>query len=286
MSNRFLFGVADLIDRIRDRAHRGTYCNGSGPLCQLFARNGLLLSGPFLVPGLIPERVGLVGNIEFAIPMRIDGQDALGQRRMRGGQRLHETRNTLGKKGMTDFGCTGIVHDRTVLESTDPFQCARDPVRVAGVLDRRGIRQIFPLPADRGLDQAAEKSAGKADDHQPDAKQKNLPPAFAASSSAPRIRGGTQNIVARQANDENAVQHTHQADVEPHVAVKDMAELMGDDTLQLLAVQMVDQSLGHPDDCIARCETGRKGIDARFTGEDIHRRCRYAGRDRHFFHYV
>ena len=135
---------------------------------------------------------------------------------------------------MADFGRAGVFYLGTKLESADFLQCARDPVRVAGKLNRRGIRQVFSLPTHRRLDQTTEKGAGKADDHQSDRQRQYSARVFTATASAPRKRSGIQQIVANNAENQDAIQHADQTDVEPHIAIKDMAELMGNNTLQLL----------------------------------------------------
>ena len=42
---------------------------------------------------------------------------------------------------------------------------------------------------------------------------------------------------AHKAEDQYAEQHTHQADIQAHVTVQDVAEFVRDDTLQFVAVQ-------------------------------------------------
>ena len=82
------------------------------------------------------------------------------------------------------------------------------------------------------------------------------------------------------------MQYTHQADIKPHIAIKNMAELMGYHTLQLITAQVFDRSLGNTDDCVTRREPCREGVDSLFVGEQIHRWRRRARGDCHFLNHI
>src|SRR5437764_3695520 len=60
----------------------------------------------------------------------------------------------------------------------------------------------------------------------------------------------------------NPEDQADQPNVEPHVAVEDVAELVGHHALQLVAGQIVEAALGDGDHGIARAVPGREGIDA------------------------
>ena len=60
-----------------------------------------------------------------------------------------------------------------------------------------------------------------------------------------RIRHAAQKIATQHADNQYAVQNTHQADIDPHVAVKNMAEFMGNNALQFIPVQLFQCSTRH-----------------------------------------
>ena len=88
-----------------------------------------------------------------------------------------------------------------------------------------GVGEELALPADGGLDEAAEQDANPADEQQGQAEQgeRVLPAA------------GAQQYPADDRQAEDAEDDAHQAQVEAHVAVEDVAELVADDALQLVA---------------------------------------------------
>ena len=108
------------------------------------------------------------------------------------------------------------------------------------------------MPAYRRLDQAAEVCAGEANHHQPDRQRHDTAPAFFVTAPMARMGTETQHVVADNSDNQDAIQHPHQANVEPHITIEYMAELVGNDALQLLAAQVVNGPLSYPDDCIAR----------------------------------
>ena len=61
------------------------------------------------------------------------------------------------------------------------------------------------------------------------------------------------------------MQHTDQADVQPHVAIEYVAELVGHHALKLVPIQQLDAPSGHTNDRVARRETGGEGIDGAFA---------------------
>ena len=78
----------------------------------------------------------------------------------------------------------------------------------------------------------------------------------------------------------DAEDQADQPDVQPHVAVEDVAELVGHHALQLVAGQVVEAALGDGDHGIARGVAGREGVDARLL-QNIDGRHRHARGDGH-----
>ena len=56
----------------------------------------------------------------------------------------------------------------------------------------------------------------------------------------------------------NAVQHADQPQIEPHVAVENVAELVGDDALQLVARELLGTAARDADHGVARRDSRRR----------------------------
>jgi hypothetical protein len=84
-------------------------------------------------------------------------------------------------------------------------------------------------------------------------------------------------MVARQSNPKMM------ANVQPHVAVQDMAEFVADDALQFIAGEHVNGATGDADGGIAGRVAGGEGIDGALVVQHIHLRHGHAGSDGHFF---
>ena len=91
-----------------------------------------------------------------------------------------------------------------------------------------------------------------------------------------------QQEVAQRAKYLDTVQNPHQADVDPHVAIQYVTKLMGNNALQLLAVQLLNRPLSNSNDRITRREPRRKSIDPRLPCQQINR---WRGRSRCYCHF-
>ena len=88
------------------------------------------------------------------------------------------------------------------------------------------------------------------------------------------------------ANPMTGPQDAYQAEVETHVAVQNMTELVRDDSLQLVTVQVVQRAATDADDRVVGCVARGKGVDAVLVSEQIHGRDRHSRRDGHLLHNV
>ena len=77
-----------------------------------------------------------------------------------------------------------------------------------------------------------------------------------------------------------------QAEVEPHVAVEDVAELVADHALQLVAGERLERAARDGDDGVAGRVAGGEGVDARLVVQHVDRRHGHAGGDRHLLDHV
>ena len=106
--------------------------------------------------------------------------------------------------------------------------------------------------------------------------------AVVSLATAAADAGQSHQLPAHQAHQQDAVQDADQPQIEPHVAVEDVAELVGDHALQLVARKLLDAPARDADHGVARREAGREGVDALFVLQHEHRRHRHAGREGHF----
>ena len=183
---------------------------------------------------------------------------------------------------MADFRRTGILQHRPFRRPTDPLQSIGDPIGIARVLHGRGIGQKFTLPTDGCLDEIAKECPGVADHHQTQSHHRNL---AAALLRAACPASAAQQVIAHHAQHHDAVQDTDQTNIQTHVAMQDVAELVRDHALQLIAAQGFDRSTRDADDRIGWRVTGRKGVDAQLL-QHIDRRHRRTGCDCHLLHHV
>ena len=95
-----------------------------------------------------------------------------------------------------------------------------------------------------------------------------------------------QDIVADDGQDEDAEDDADQAEVQPHVAVEDMAELVAQDALEFLAGEVMEAASGDGHHGIAGLVAGGEGVDSRLVVEHVDRRHRDAGGQGHLLDHV
>src|SRR5690606_4737396 len=106
-------------------------------------------------------------------------------------------------------------------------------------------------------------------------------PAARGRAGAPAHEAATDD-----GEEEEPVEEPDQVDVQPHVAVEDVAELVGDDALELIAVEVLEGSAGHGHGRVVDRVAGGEGIDGLFLVEDEDGGHGHAGRDRHLLDHV
>ena len=84
----------------------------------------------------------------------------------------------------------------------------------------------------------------------------------------------------------DAEQDSNQANVQSHVAIKYVTEFVGNHTLKLVAVELLDRASVDADNGIGWRVASGERIDARFVIENVNRRHGNPGRQRHFFDHV
>ena len=176
---------------------------------------------------------------------------------------------------------------RARAEAADLAQRAGEPERVAGELCRGGVGEELALARHRALDQSREEDADVADDQQREAEQEDgSRSALLAAARRRAAAVAAQDPVADQTDDQDAVENAHQADVEPPVAVEQMAHLVADHALQLVAIEQIERAARDADHGVVESEAGGERVDAVLVLEQVDGRDRGAGRERHLLDHV
>src|SRR5262249_1007371 len=176
---------------------------------------------------------------KLPVPVRVDAADAVVERWVR----REQARDSLFQQRVREahvahFADVGVIQVRALFESADLSERAGDAVRVARELDGAGIGQVLALPRHRGLDQVAEEGPRPPEDEKAETDQHHLPATPLAIRRA--ARGAADQKLANDGDAHDAKDQGDEPDVEPHVAVEDVAELVADDALQLIAGQIVE----------------------------------------------
>ena len=114
-------------------------------------------------------RGGDRGDIRnMSVERRVDATDTLGDRRVGGEERLQEA-GRAREEHVLGFKFRGGSLALRAGQTSDFFQRRGEAERVTGELDRGGVREVFALTRDRGLDHAGEEDAPEPDQHDDEA---------------------------------------------------------------------------------------------------------------------
>ena len=149
---------------------------------------------------------------------------------MRGQRAQKRIRNGIAKKQMPGVRRVGRLHPRTI--TAELLERAGKSGGIACKLYRGSVGQKFALAADGSLNQPAKENADAADDQQRNSDEWQR--IFVTAAATARIQQNPAN--SREA--ENSEKNAHELDVEPHIAVENMAELVANDALQFVARQL------------------------------------------------
>ena len=166
-----------------------------------------------------------------------------------------------------ELACCRLVHSVLGRNTTDPAKGAGDPLGVPGVVHGSGVGEEFPLPADRGLDEAGHERADGTDCHEQETDDDQ-----GESDGRARVlfpSSGVQEYGSEESEadptDEpdghDAEDHPGDADVQSHVAMDDVAELVGHDPLELVPRKLGHTTGGDSDHCVVHGESRGECID-------------------------
>ena len=123
------------------------------------------------------------------------------------------------------------------------------------------------------------------------AKNTPMKPSTIIAAAIAKIGSGTlavapaaaelQEPQPERADQQDSGEQADQPDVQSHVAVEDVAELVPDHALQLIAIELSQRSPGDRDRRVGRRESRRERVDAGLLRHDEQARRRNAGGQRH-----
>ena len=184
---------------------------------------------------------------------------------------------------VTDFLRIGGFDHGSVTVATYLLQRIRDALRLPCELHSRRIGQVLALARNACLDDACEKHADGAEDGEAETDNQDYRrTAVTAAAHDTGMMTTADDQPANQRKHHDAEQDPHQPDVETHVAIEDMAELVRDHALKFVAVEEFERTSRHGNGRITGREAGSKRIDPAFLFEHIDLRYRHAGGNRHF----
>jgi hypothetical protein len=166
--------------------------------------------------------------------LRFQRLDALEQRWVRGEQPRES--DAVAEQHVAGFlGIGAIVELRAFRDAADLLQCAGQALGLAGELHRRRVGQRFPRAAHAGLDHASEEQPDVADEHRDQRSEQDRGGTLAVATAAAEL----QDPAADDRQHQDPEQDAHQPDVQAHVAIEDVAELVRDDALEFVAIEPV-----------------------------------------------
>ncbi len=216
------------------------------------------------------------GGGEPAFEVGVDGADAVGEGWVCGEEVGPAGGEAIGEEEVAGFGGAGGVEFGAGEKAADFFQGTGESVRVASELDCGGIGEEFPLAGYGTLDEAAGENADSADGDE--AKAEEWEGVFTAA--------GSEEDPADHGEAEQAEEDSHEPDIEAHVAVEDMAELVCDDALEFIAGELLQAALGDADYGIVGSVACGEGVDGLFIGQDVDLRDGDACGDGHFLDHI
>ena len=208
---------------------------------------------------------------------------------MRSVEGLQERRSCLAEKQMTQRFGPAMADPGAGGAAADPAERVGDALWMSSELHGRRVRQELTLAADGSLDEIAEEGPDIADRHEPERQDRDLAraaaPASAAAEGGRSVAAAAHKAAADDADRENAEEHGGKAEVQAHVAVEHVAELMPDDALKLVATQRFHAAARHAHNRIVRAIARGESVDAGLV-EHVNGRDRQACGDGHFLDHV
>ena len=165
---------------------------------------------------------------------------------------------------------------------------AGDAVRIARVLHSSSVGEKLALPADRGLNQAPKEHAERADaphdeshDDEPGADRRSWV-VLSSTRTRKRRTDEAEADVPENTDGHDACDDRGCPRIDARIAVENVAVLVRDDALHLVAREKLHAAARHADHGVRRIGAGGERVDRRIF-HHIDGRHRNARRDRHLF---
>ena len=124
-------------------------------------------------------------------------------------------------------------------ETTDLNQGSGEAFRISGKLNRRGIREVFPLAGNRGFDEIAEEASDVADREQSNSCGEHDDGGTGTFPVSTRMHSAadteSENELTHEGEEKNPVEQCHEPDVQSHVTVENVGKFVCDDALKFIA---------------------------------------------------
>ena len=180
------------------------------------------------------------------------------------------------------------AHGGVRAQRQDRVERARDRLGIARELHARRVGEQLALARDRGLDGVGGERAGKADegDERAAHREQRLPAPLFALLRLKFLSHLEDHVLARVDQPLQAGEQAHQAHVERHVAVEDVAELVAHHALQLVAREPGERAARDDDHRLVGRIAGDQGVDRLLALQAVQRRHGDARGDRHLLDHV
>src|SRR5205814_319647 len=142
---------------------------------------------------------------------------------------------------------------------------ARQPSRIARKLYRSSVGQSFALTAYGRLDQAPKEHACPTNDNKGHTNYRKEKLASLCADEDPTNNRQTKN----------SKYQPHEPQIEAHVAIENVAELVGNDSLKFVTRKYFHTAARHADGRIARGMARRKCVDSRLAVHEVNLRDRH-----------
>ncbi len=208
-----------------------------------------------------------------------------------GGEEIEDrTGEGVAEEHVADLVGVGIPDPRALGQPPDLLQGAGQGGGVAGELHAGGVGEELPLAGDSGLDDIAQQHAEVAQDVERQADEEVGGAIVAAAIFGVTRRTGkagrAHHEVADDRKHEDAIDQADQAEIETHVAVEHVAELVAQHALQFLAREIFQAAPRDGHHGVGGPKAGSEGVDRGLVVHHVDRRYRHSGGQRHFFHDV
>lgn len=212
------------------------------------------------------------------IEPRVQCPDPFEDRRVRG----EKPADALREQHVRHLFGAGGRKARALRQTRDLDQRSLQAFRIACELHGRRIRESLALAADGRLKNPPGERSHVAEHH--DGRRRGQQADGTSSPAA--ARHDPQDGAADQRKHEQTEQPAHELHVQPHIAVENVAEFVGDHSLELIPIESLESAPRDGHRRVRRRVAGREGVDPRLLFQHVDLGHGHAGGDGHFLDHV